>query len=108
MIAEKSKYGGNNQKDIKETLYEKTTKTYYLSPSDPKYKIYTWHYKVNTINNAWDGGSYLDEVNNRLVIKVRFEGKTIRYSWVKWKKEAIYNAVYYVYGKLNQATSTGH
>jgi len=97
------KYGGNNEQHIQETLYEETTRTYYLYPSDTKYKLYKWEHIVHNAKNAWDDGSYIDEVNNRLVIKVRYEGKIIEFHWwwwhFVWKREAYYDATYYVYGK---------
>ncbi len=103
IVEEGYEYGGNNQRDINETVSEKTTRTYYLYPSDPKYKVFTWNYTVRNAINAWDEGSYIDNASNRLVIRVRYEGTTIRFGWgwwnFVWTRPAYFSATYYVYGR---------
>ncbi|MEW6609571.1 MAG: carboxypeptidase-like regulatory domain-containing protein, partial [bacterium] len=103
VVEKEYELGGNNHIYINEKVYGKTTRTYYLYPSEPKYELFKWHHTVHEAKNAWDGGSCIDKENNRLIINVRYEGKTIVFHWLwwhfVWERPAYFSATYYVYGK---------
>jgi|GEM_PF-5785347 len=63
--------------------------TFSLSPSDSGYEIYNWSYSIYKQKNGRDDGTYIDYANNRLVIKIRLDGK--------WYRKAKYGAVYTIY-----------
>gem|GEM_PF-5785345 len=80
--------------------------TFYLYPSDPRYKIYTMDRNIHYCLNADDKGTYIDYENNRLVIKVNLRGYTWNFGWFKKKIKAQYNATYYVYGRLGESKAS--
>jgi hypothetical protein len=96
-------YGGDNQIRIKVSSYRHEVRTFYLYPSNPAYRIYKWKYIIHNSYYAWDAGSYIDEKNNRLVIRVSLRGYEWRFWWFTFKREARYDATYYVYGVLKDS-----
>ncbi|MDI6752397.1 MAG: carboxypeptidase regulatory-like domain-containing protein [bacterium] len=98
-----SEYEGDNSLRVTDSSSKYEVKTYYLYPSDPKYKIYKWDYEAHEKLFAKDYGTDIDPVNNRLVIKVGLSGFTWRFWWFSWVIRARYDATYKVYGRLSDS-----
>ncbi len=65
------------------------SKEWYVYPFNPRYKIYKWSYCVYENNYSRDDGTYIDYAKNKLVIKVRLDGK--------WYRKAKHKATYTIY-----------
>ncbi|MEW6103431.1 MAG: carboxypeptidase regulatory-like domain-containing protein [bacterium] len=96
-------YGGNNSLTLNEVSPTYEVRTFYLYPSDPSYKIYKWDYRIHRAFLSGNYGTYIDEANNRLVIKIQLRGFTFHFWWFRWTFYAHYNATYYVYGRKDDS-----
>ncbi len=90
-------FNNSNSLKISEKLYSCGTKTWYLSLSNPQYKINRWSCKLDSSANARDVGTYIDKAANRLVVMIYFDGK--KKDLLYNGREACYAATYYVYGQ---------
>lgn len=84
--------GGNNSRYINVASRRRRNYTFYLYPSDSRFKIYDWGYRIDKKRKSRDNGTYIDQAGNRLVIKVRLDGR--------WYRKAEYKAEYWVRARI--------